>query len=86
MKYTGTYQFDCSLVLRSGSAVSGLAVILFAFGLGAVSVAQADDDDADLRPGNLLLSRVVYDNNPNTVTASVTMPRKTPAMRPKNMK
>jgi hypothetical protein len=73
MKCTGTYQFDCSLVLRSGSAVSGLAVILFAFGLGAVSVAQADDDDADLRPGNLLLSRVVYDNNPNTVTASVTV-------------
>ena len=73
MKHTGAYRFDCPSVLQSGLAVSGLAAMLFAFGIGAVSVAQADDNDPDLRPGNLLLSRVVYDNNPNNVTAGVTV-------------
>jgi hypothetical protein len=38
------------------------------------SIAQlADDGDADFRHGNLLVSRVVYDNNPNTVVAGVTL-------------
>src|SRR5215475_14505599 len=31
------------------------------------------DDDADFRPGNLLVSRVVYDNNPNNIVAGVTL-------------
>ena len=33
--------------------------------------AFADDDD--FRPGNLLVSRVVYDNNPNNIVAGVTL-------------
>jgi hypothetical protein len=37
-------------------------------------LALADDDDANFQPGNLLLSRVVYDNNPNNVTVGQTLP------------
>jgi hypothetical protein len=36
-------------------------------------VALADDDDADFRPGNLLVSRVVYNNNRKTIVAGVTL-------------
>jgi hypothetical protein len=68
MKLTGTNKLDCPLFLQSG-----LAVAVLLSGLASIPVALADDDDADLRPGNLLLSRVVYDNNPNNVTAGVTM-------------
>lgn len=43
----------------------GLTVIVLSAGLASTPLALADDDD--FRPGNLLLSRVVYDNNPNNV-------------------
>jgi hypothetical protein len=35
-------------------------------------LALADQDEADFLPGNLLVSRVVYDNNPDNVVAGVT--------------
>ncbi len=35
--------------------------------------AFADDSDGDFRPGNLLVSRVIYDNDPNNVVAGVTL-------------
>jgi hypothetical protein len=49
---------------------SGLAVTLFVSGVAAGPTALADSDY--FQPGNLLLSRVVYDNNPNNVQAGVT--------------
>jgi hypothetical protein len=51
---------------------SGFAITFLLSGLAASSPALADDDDADFRPGNLLVSRVIYDNNPNNVVAGVT--------------
>src|SRR5690349_7679276 len=48
---------------------AGLAALLLA-GVAQAPLARADDDG--FRPGNLLVSRVVYDNNPNNVTAGVT--------------
>ena len=51
---------------RSGLAAS-LVICLLAAG-----PALAEDDDAHFRPGNLLVSRIVYDNNPANVVAGVT--------------
>jgi hypothetical protein len=50
---------------------SGFAATLLAAGLTHIQPAVADDDDG-FRPGNLLVSRAVYDNNPNNVVAGVT--------------
>jgi hypothetical protein len=50
----------------------GLTVIVLSAGLASSSAALADD--ADFEPGNLLLSRVVYDNNPNNVVVGQTLP------------
>jgi hypothetical protein len=50
---------------------TGLAVTLLASGLAGSPAARADDDDANLRPGNLLLSKSVYNASPN-ITAGVT--------------
>jgi hypothetical protein len=50
---------------------STLAALLLA-GAAYIPAAVADDD-ARFWPGNLLLSRVVYDNNPNNVVAGVTL-------------
>jgi hypothetical protein len=68
MKHADTNTFVRPLFLQSG-----LAVAVLLSGLASIPVALADDDDTDLRPGNLLLSRVVYDNNPNNVVAGVTV-------------
>jgi hypothetical protein len=38
-------------------------------GVVGATVALADDDGAQFRPGSLLLSRSVYDNNPANVAA-----------------
>lgn len=67
MQHARTSKFDCPLFLQSG-----LAAVVLLSGLANIPVALADDDEADFRPGNLLLSRVVYDNNPNNVAAGVT--------------
>jgi hypothetical protein len=50
---------------------STLTSALVLAGLTHAQPALADDDDG-LRPGNLLVSRAVYDNNPNNVVAGVT--------------
>src|SRR5216683_1870857 len=52
---------------------TGLAVTLFLSGVVGATGAFADDDDINLRPGNLLLSRSVYDNNPANVVAGTTL-------------
>jgi hypothetical protein len=49
-----------------------LAMTLLLSGVVGATVALADDDDAGFRPGNLLLSRSVYDNNPANVVAGTT--------------
>jgi hypothetical protein len=52
---------------------SSLAVTLFLSGVVGATGALADDDDVGFRPGNLLISRSVYDNNPANVVAGTTM-------------
>jgi hypothetical protein len=57
----------------------GLAVTLFLSGVAGSTGAFADDDDFGFRPGNsfapgnLLISRSVYDNNPANVVAGTTL-------------
>src|ERR1700736_5092058 len=67
MKVAGSGLFARSLMLQSS-----LVVVVLMSGLAGGTVAFADDDDAGFRPGNLLVSRAVYDNNPNNVQAGVT--------------
>ncbi len=57
-------------LMRSTIFQSSLAGALLLSGLTHTQSAFADDDD--FRPGNLLVSRAVYDNNPNNVVAGVT--------------
>ncbi|MGZ5870544.1 MAG: hypothetical protein ACXWKP_00345 [Bradyrhizobium sp.] len=52
---------------------TGMAVTLFLSGVVGATVAFADDDDINFRPGNLLVSRSVYDNNPANVVAGATL-------------
>lgn len=57
----------------------GLAVTLLLSGVAGTTGAFADDDDFGFRPGNsfapgnLLISRSVYDNNPANVVAGTTL-------------
>src|SRR6202043_1118597 len=46
---------------------TGVAITLFLSGVVGSTGALADDDDINFRPGNLLVSRSVYDNNPANV-------------------
>src|SRR5258708_7788452 len=52
---------------------TGLAITLFLSGVAGATGAFADDDDVNFRPGNLLISRSVYDNNPANVIAGTTL-------------
>ena len=58
---------------------TGLAVTVFLSGVVGATGAFADDDDIGFRPGNsfgpgnLLISRSVYDNNPANVVAGTTL-------------
>ena len=52
---------------------TGLAITLFLSGVAGATGAFADDDDVNFRPGNLLISRSVYDNNPANVVAGTTL-------------
>jgi len=61
------------LVCRTPVFRLGLAITLFLSGIVGATSAFADDDDFDLKPGNLLVSRSVYDNNPGNVIAGVTV-------------
>jgi hypothetical protein len=49
-----------------------MAITLFLSGVVGATGALADDDD-NFRPGNLLVSRSVYDNNPANVVAGTTL-------------
>ncbi len=68
MKNRETPKFARPLIFQSG-----LAITLLLSGLAHTHVALADDDNAVFQPGNLLVSRAVYDNNPNNVVAGVTL-------------
>ena len=52
---------------------SSLAVTLFLSGVVGATGARADDDGVEFKPGNLLVSRAVYDNNPANVVAGKTL-------------
>src|SRR3974390_895447 len=51
---------------------SGLSSALFLTLLAGGPAAFADDDDFHFEPGNLLVSRVVYDNQASNVSAGIT--------------
>lgn len=53
---------------------SGLVVTVFLSGIVGATGAFADDDDIGFRPGNLLVSRSVYDNNPANVVVGTALP------------
>jgi hypothetical protein len=50
------------------------AVIISLSVLAGGFAASAEDDDAQFRPGNLVVSRSVYDNNPSNVTVGQNLP------------
>jgi hypothetical protein len=68
MKNRETPEFANPPIFRSA-----LAVTLLLFGLTQAQIALGDDDNVDIQPGNLLVSRVVYDNNPINIVAGVTL-------------
>jgi hypothetical protein len=64
---------------RAGALATGasLVAMLVASGLGGSNTARADDDDHfffGLLPGNLLVSRSVYDNKAATISVGTTLP------------
>ena len=76
MQDTGVRTFSSSAV-----CASGLAIVLLLSSVAGHPSAFAEDQDA-FQPGNLLVSRVVYDNNQNNVQAGVTLlpPNCTPSV------
>ena len=68
MEYIRTHGFARPLAFQSGLAVT-LLVSGFAGGPAAVA-----DDGGAFSPGNLLVSKVVYDNNPNNVQVGAPLP------------
>jgi hypothetical protein len=67
MTSTKLHSFARPSILRSG-----MLAATFLSGIATATAVRADDDGMRLRPGNLLVSRVVYDNNPQNVVAGVT--------------
>jgi hypothetical protein len=53
---------------------SSMAVTLFLSGIVSATGALADDDGVQFEPGNLLVSRSVYDNKPANVVVGTTLP------------
>jgi hypothetical protein len=72
MNIAGSRLFARLPVFRQGLAVTLLLSSAVSGVLGATP-ALADDDDIDFKPGNLLVSRSVYDNNPANVVAGTTL-------------
>jgi hypothetical protein len=68
MKHTETHKFVCSFIFQSGGAVTVLLA-----GLTHTQLVLAGDGTA-FQPGNLLVSRSVYDNNPNNVVVGAQLP------------
>jgi hypothetical protein len=50
------------------------ATALFAGAMASASLAHAQNGSAYFLPGNLVVSRTVYDNNPNNVTVGQPLP------------
>jgi len=69
MKNVGMRMFARPLAYHSG-----LAAALFLSGLASGPIALAEDDGSQFEPGNLLVSRVVYDNNANNVQVGSQLP------------
>jgi hypothetical protein len=67
MGHAGNWKSSRSIILRSSAAVAGLLC-------GFVLTSTRADDEADFGPGHLLVSRVVYDSNPNNVVVGATLP------------
>ncbi len=61
------------LSIRSPIFRKSVAVTLLLSGVAGSNGALADDDNANFKPGNLLISRSVYDNNPENVVAGTTV-------------
>ena len=53
---------------------SSVAAMALVSGLAAVTCALAEDFDFRLQPGNLLVSRAVYDNNANNIAIGTQLP------------
>src|SRR6266436_4740375 len=74
MTIAGSRFFEKRPIFQSGLAIglllSGVAVLSAVPG---ATRALADDDSVEFKPGNLLVSRSVYDNNPANVVAGVTL-------------
>jgi hypothetical protein len=68
MKYARTHRFARPLAFRSGLA---LTLLVSGFAGGPAVLA---DGGGYFSPDNLLVSRVVYDNNPNNVQAGAPLP------------
>lgn len=62
----------CHAVARSRAAWSTFALALIACGVAGSQAVRGDDFNNQIAPGNLLVSRSVYDNNPNNIVAGVT--------------
>jgi hypothetical protein len=63
-------------LLAQASAILGIALTTFS---GAIAHAQGygdagDQREAHFRPGNIVVSRSVYDNNPANVTVGTVLP------------
>jgi hypothetical protein len=69
MNDTNNSCLDTCLFIRRASRPGLVAALLLA-GVAQVPLARADDDG--FRPGNLLVSRVVYDAKPSLITPGVT--------------
>ena len=53
---------------------SGLVAAVVVSGLAGSQVALGDDDDGHLFPGNLLVSRSVYDNKASIIAVGTPLP------------
>jgi hypothetical protein len=74
MNVAGHRFFDKRAIFQTRSAVALLlSSVAVLSGLAGATRALADDDGVEFKPGNVLLSRSVYDNNPGNVTAGVTL-------------
>jgi hypothetical protein len=62
------------LDFRSRLFQSGLAAAFLVSSAAGGPAARAEDDAPHFRPGNLLLSRVIYDNNPNNIVPGAQLP------------
>jgi hypothetical protein len=62
--------------LAQASAILGIALMTFSSGVTAHAGEHGDDGDheAHFRPGKIVVSRSVYDNNPANVTVGIVLP------------